>query len=241
MAAVAHPLPDVPTPDGTRSLWLRWRGGQEAARDEIARLHAPWVRGVARSVFLRVRGRGDDWQDCLQNAMLGMLEAMRTFDVERSVPFEAFARPRIRGAVFDGLRHLRSVQATPSPWIEERLASCMDADEEMDPVDRLIAVLSGMAIGHGLALYGDGSEPGRVPGPYESAVRSQLGERLSTQLRRLGERERIVIEWHYLRHLSFAHIAEVLSLSKGRVSQLHRQALDRLRERMTHDRWQQSL
>lgn len=222
------------------SLWHGWRAGQEAAREEIVRIHAPWVRTVARRVFLKVRGRGDDWPDYVQNAMLGMLEAMNTFDVDRGVPFEAFARRRVRGAVFDGLRELRSLPSASGFLVEERLASLMEDDGE-DAVGRLVAVVSGLAMGFGLTLHAESDALPQQVGPYESAVRSQLGERLSSQLRRLGERERLVIEWHYLRHLSFVHIAEVLGLTKGRVSQLHRQALDRLRERMVHDRWQQSL
>lgn len=226
--------------DATASLWHRWHAGQEAARDEIARLYAPWVRGVARRVFLKVRGRGDDWQDYVQNATLGMLDAMRTFDVDRGVPFEAFARPRVRGAVFDGLRELRTFPSANALLAEESISSLAD-DEDGDAVDRLIAVVSGLALGHGLAMHAEFSASQHAAGPYENAVRSQLGERLSMHLRRLGERERLVIEWHYLQHLSFVHIANVLGLTKGRVSQIHRQALGRLRERLMHDRWQQSL
>jgi RNA polymerase sigma factor for flagellar operon FliA len=192
-------------------------------------------------VFLKVRGRGDDWQDFVQNATLGMLDAMRTFDVERGVPFEAFARPRVRGAVFDGLRELRTFPSTHALLAEETVSSLSEDEDGGDAVDRLIAVVSGLAIGHGLAAQAELSASQHDAGPYENAVRSQLGERLSMQLRRLGERERLVIEWHYLQHLSFVHIADVLGLTKGRVSQLHRQALARLRERLTHDRWQQSL
>lgn len=240
MAAAVHTAMDASAAETVGALWRRWRSGQDAARGELARFYAPWVRTVARLVFLRVRGRGDDWQDYVQNAMLGMLDAMRTFDVERGVPFEAFARPRVRGAVFDGLRELRALPSANTLLAGESFASLAEEDDG-DPVDRLIAVVSGLAIGHGLTIHAELAVPHGDPGPYESAVRSQLGERLSAQLRRLGERERMVLEWHYLQHLSFVHIADVLGLTKGRVSQLHRQGLERLRERMSHDRWQQSL
>lgn len=240
MVMVAERMPDRRSIDAMTSLWRRWRDGHEAARDEIARVYAPWVRSVARRVFLRVRGRGDDWHDYVQNAMLGMLDAMRTFDVDRGIPFEAFASPRVRGAVFDGLRDLNSLPVAGTTPLDERLSS-LDDDDSMDAVDRLIAVISGLAVGHGLAVHADFGGDGQEASPYESAVRSQLGERLSAHLRRLGERERQVLEWHYLQHLSFVHIADTLGLTKGRISQIHRQALQRMRECMVREQWQQSL
>jgi RNA polymerase sigma factor for flagellar operon FliA len=242
MVIAASSTPDVDLPEAVTAIWRQCRDGHQQVRAELARRYAPWVRMVARSVFLRVRGRSDDWPDYVQNAMLGMLEAMNSFDVERGVPFEAFARPRVRGAVFNGLRALRTlpVALETSRISDEAIASVLEEDEP-DPVERLIAVVSGLALGHGLALHADMVVNAEPVGPYDAAVRSQLGERLSKHLKRLGERERLVLEWHYLQHLPFVHVADVLGISRGRVSQLHRQALLRLRERMIHDQWQQSL
>jgi len=242
MVTAAPSISEVELPEAAAAVWRRCREGWEQGRAELARRYAPWVRSVARSVFLRVRGRSDDWPDYVQNAMLGMLEAMNSFDVERGVPFEAYARPRVRGAVFNGLRALRTLPSElgAARLSEESVASLLEDDHD-DPVERLIAVVSGLALGHGLSLHGDMAAMVEPAGPYDAAVRSQLGERLSKHLKRLSERERLVLEWHYLQHLSFAHVADALGISRGRVSQLHRQALLRLRERMMHDQWQQSL
>lgn len=233
---------ELDTDDPVTSMWLRWCAGQTSVRDDIARHYAVWVRSVARSVFMRVRGRGDDWPDYVQNATLGMLEAMKGFDVTRGLPFEAYARARVRGAVFNGLRALKLVSVTTqSAGSSNDAIDSLFEEDDVDPVDRLIAVVTGLALGHGLSIHADWTAAAAVPGPYEAAVRSQLGERLSKHLRRLAERERQVLEWHYLQHLPFVQIADVMGVSKGRISQLHRQALQRLRERMMHDRWRQSL
>jgi RNA polymerase sigma factor for flagellar operon FliA len=222
------------------ALWARWRSGDPRAGDHLVRHYAPWVRRVARSVFVRVRGRGDDWPDYVQNATVGMLEALRAFDVERGVPFELFAGPRVRGAVFNGLRDLRSTGAGPSGTASFEAVESLRDTEDADPVDRFIAMVSSLAAGHVMGLYAE-HEPADEAGPYHVVVRSQLGERLSRQLRRLGERERTVLEWHYIQHLSFVQIAETLGVTKGRVSQLHRQALARMREWLGHDQWQHAL
>lgn len=49
----------------------------------------------------------------------------------------------------------------------------------------------------------------------------------------LTDRERAVMESHYFQHESFDVIAQNISLTKGRVSQLHRQALSKLRQALT--------
>jgi RNA polymerase sigma factor for flagellar operon FliA len=46
---------------------------------------------------------------------------------------------------------------------------------------------------------------------------------------RLPDKERTVIEWHYVEGKKFECLAEKLGLSKGRISQLHAQALLRMR------------
>ncbi|NJL18613.1 MAG: hypothetical protein HC938_17105, partial [Nitrospira sp.] len=47
-----------------------------------------------------------DKADYVQNASIGLLEAISRFEPERGIPFAAFALPRVRGAVLNGLRTL---------------------------------------------------------------------------------------------------------------------------------------
>jgi RNA polymerase sigma factor for flagellar operon FliA len=57
----------------------------------------------------------------------------------------------------------------------------------------------------------------------------QARERMLGAVRALPDRERQVIVLHYLHGLTFEHIGAVLELTKGRISQLHREALLMLR------------
>lgn len=234
------PAMDVPV-EPVASIWARWQEGDARAGDELVRHYSPWVRRVARGVFVRVRGRGDDWPDYVQNATIGLLEALRGFNPERGVPFEIFAGARVRGAVFNGLRALRFVGAGPTRASSpDAIDSLRAEDGGTDPVARFVAMVAGLATGHLISLSAE-LEPTDETSPYHVVVRSQLGERLSRLMRRLGERERIVLERHYIQHLPFVQIAEMMGLTKGRVSQLHRQALDRMRDWLRHDQWQQTL
>lgn len=229
-------------PAQEHELWARWRiHGDEQARNTLVLQYSAWARKLARDIFMRVRGHGADWPDYVQNASVGMLEAMSSFDPHRGVPFEAYARQRVRGAVFNGLRALLAASSMKAGGDAfERGASLLE-DSEADPVERLVSIVSGLGIGYMLSSQPEHDVHAVSPTPYDEAVRSQLRERLAALLALLPERERLVLQLHYLQHMAFVEIAEALALTKGRISQLHRQGLERLRSRMLDERWQVAL
>jgi len=220
--------------DDRAALWQRWQEKRDPKdRDALALRYAPWARRIARDVFMRCRARSSEWPDYVQNASVGLLEALDGFDEQRGVPFEGYARLRVRGAVFNGLRDLMTHSASPARLglDRERVDSLLD-DDSGDPVEALIAVVSGLATGY---LLGSSAKPEAPQGPatpYDEAVRSQLGTTMTTMMSRLPARERDVLTLHYLNHMAFSQVADALGVTKGRISQLHRQALGRLRSFM---------
>jgi RNA polymerase sigma factor for flagellar operon FliA len=73
-------------------------------------------------------------------------------------------------------------------------------------------------------------EPARDLPFYRSVELRELRERLLELVRQLPPQERRVIQGHYLQEQPFDAIAGGMGLSKGRISQLHRSALQHLRE-----------
>jgi len=69
--------------------------------------------------------------------------------------------------------------------------------------------------------------------PYHEYAFTQLKENLVNQMESLPERHNKVIRYHYLGHLSFEKVGEVLGLTKGRISQLHKEAIFMLRDSCT--------
>lgn len=221
--------------------WQRWREQREPRdRNVLVLRYVPWARRVARDVFMRCRGRSDDWPDYVQNATVGLIEAIGAYDERRGVPFEAFARLRVRGAVFNGLRALMSHSGgtTRDGLDTERTDSLLD-DESRDPVEVLIAVVSGLAAGHVLGTMAAPEPPAGPPTPYDEAVRSELSGKMAAMLARLPAREKEVLTLHYLNHLAFHQVATALGVTRGRISQLHRQALNRLRSFMLERHFKQ--
>lgn len=60
--------------------------------------------GLVRSVALRFRDRGTDLEDLIQIGIIGMMKAIRSFDMERDTAFSTYAVPLIIGEI---RRHLR--------------------------------------------------------------------------------------------------------------------------------------
>lgn len=213
-------------PVAETELWQQYRRSADiAVRDRLFHLYMPWAAAVGRNVYRRVSVYSLDCNDFVQNAELGMLDAMTRFDPERGVDFRAFAKPRVRGAVFNGLRALlreRGV-STDDARYAERLSHLHRGDD--DPFDGVVDAIIGLGIGYLL----DHAAGERGDDAYAYVKRSQIDSRLSAAVNRLPERLRRIVVAHYFEHIPFTAIAQDMQLTKGRVSQLHHEALTRLR------------
>jgi RNA polymerase sigma factor for flagellar operon FliA len=74
-----------------------------------------------------------------------------------------------------------------------------------------------------------GEEQQAPDNAYSRTEMRQFKERLRQLVEELPEQERTVIYGHYLQQQPFEQMAQRLSLSKGRVSQIHASGLTRLR------------
>jgi RNA polymerase sigma factor for flagellar operon FliA len=174
-----------------------------------------------------------DWSDFAQNATVGLLEAMSRFDPERGLDFMAYAKLRVQGAVFNGVRVFmtgvdRGARAHRSQDRLDHLAG--DEPEGGDLLSAFIETVTGL--GAGLLL--EHASPMTAEGLQREMENQELGLLLAQALQRLPERERLVLTAHYINQVPFNVVAEQIGLTKGRISQIHRSALGNLR-RLLHD------
>lgn len=223
------------------SLWRRLRFERELrCREQIFTRY----RGLARSIAVRqLRGRprnGIEQGDMEQFAYEGLLHAIDRFDPLRGIPFGAFARRRIIGSIADGASQMNEADAQYSyrRRVENERARSVAADSA-DPLRALAQLATGLAIGlmlEGTNLVGGEHGADLRPNAYESLAWRELQALLVREIARLPDRESVIVRQHYENGVSFTHIAQLLGLSKGRVSQLHASALAKLRMRMRHKR-----
>ncbi|WP_157215370.1 sigma-70 family RNA polymerase sigma factor [Flavisphingomonas formosensis] len=225
------------------SLWLACRAGSQAARERLFERHHGFALAIARRHH-RLRDRGDlDLADLRQWAYSGLLEAIDRFDPDHGTPFRGYATRRISGSILNGINQMSEVReqiASRAQAERDRLHSLAPSTppRAKDAIIELAELIGSLAIGfmlEGTSLYVDdeAGQPAPQPSAYDSAEWRELIGRLHAELAALPERERMILRHHYLSGVGFEQIADLLGLSKGRISQLHRAALVRLRQRLT--------
>lgn len=216
-------------------LWLRYKSaGDHGARDVLFLQYAPWATAIARSVHRRIRVYQADRDDFVQNATIGLLEAMSRYDPARGIAFRHYAQPRIRGAVFNGLRAIvgERPSAADSARFAARLGILRQAgDAEGSGFDTVVDAIVGLGIGYLLDEVGQ-SGYGRNSDAFSHAEASEMQARLQAAVSALPDRLKLIVQSHYFQYVPFKDIASQLGITKGRVSQLHRAALDKLRDAM---------
>jgi RNA polymerase sigma factor for flagellar operon FliA len=212
-------------------LWQRYRqNGDQDARDCLFLLHASWATSIARGVHQRVRSYQVDREDFIQNATIGLLEAMSGYDPDRGIPFRGYAQARVRGAVFNGLRAIVGERSTASDEtrFSERFRSLQDEQEEGSAFERIVDSIVNLGIGYFLDEAA-GHDRGQTSDCLAYAQNSELESRLLFAVAILPHRLKLIIQSHYFHHVPFWRLATQFGLTKGRISQLHKSALNRLR------------
>lgn len=219
------------------SLWRRARFENDLrARQRLFERYLVLARAIAGRLFRQRGAYRVERGDFNQFACEGLLHAIDRYDPLRGVPFGAFARRRIVGNIADGVATMSEIDAQLSfrhRVEQERLRSL--ATGAADPIAALSELVVGLALG--LMLEGTGivAEPGaadRRPDAYDTLAWRETQAILKQEVARLPDPEGMVVRQHYDHGLPFAQIAHLLEVSRGRVSQLHRAALDRLRKRL---------
>ena len=225
-------------------LWRVLReAGSTSARERLFTAYLPFARALAGRQF-RSRSGGDvEYDDLLQLACAGLLEAIDRFDSTLGVPFKAFAVRRINGSMIDGIAKMNEVREQISfrnRVQRDRLRSLASDEAGPVPRDRAMETLVDMAVGlalgfmlEGTMLYHKESDPGIATTAYDSLAWKELVQRAAGEIARLPERDRRIIELHYQEEVTFEQIAALFGLTKGRISQLHKAAMLLLRKRLS--------
>jgi len=245
----------VPEDADLQMQWTRWLNRRNmAARDHLIVHYSPLVKFVAGRVGAGLPSSVDPG-DLVSSGVFGLIDAIERFDPERGVKFETFAVPRIRGAVYDGLRKLdwvprsirsraRSVEKSISEL--EHKAGRAPTDEELaahlhistDELTRWLAAIASTTVGPLDRAIAAGSEPAALEGPGSGSPAAvvedrELGQIMRAEIKKLPDREKLVLSLYYDEGLTLAEIGQVLGVTESRVSQIHTKSVLHLRARLS--------
>ena len=232
----------------------------EAARptrkdaDALVRNHADLVRRIAYHLCSRLPP-SVEVDDLIQAGMIGLLEAADQFRDGKGATFETYAGIRIRGAMLDSLRSLDWTPRSVHRRARELALAIRDIERETGAEAEPVAVAAKMGItlddyhkivqdaaGCHLASLEDieGLEPGdERMDPFRSVADVRFRAALAEAIDGLPEREKLVMSLYYQDELNLKEIGVVLGVTESRVSQLHGQAISRLKARLSG--WKGSL
>lgn len=231
------------------SGYAAYQSVQRGSRDELVTRHAAMVKKIAYHVAGRLPANVEV-DDLVQAGMMGLLEAASHFEEGKGASFETFASIRIRGAMLDQVRRegwaprvlgkrLREVSQAISR-VEQRTrreASSAEVSQElgmsMDEYSALMRDGSSLYMASLDQLTEEGfdaaAEDEKQDNPLAALLQQGFTDSLAEHIRQLPEREQLVLALYYDKGLNLKEIGEVLSVSESRVSQIHSQAVVRLR------------
>ncbi|MBS1677142.1 MAG: SigB/SigF/SigG family RNA polymerase sigma factor [Actinobacteria bacterium] len=234
-------------------LWRRLRDqGDTAAREELVRRYLPFAKNLA----LRYRGASESFDDLLQVANLGLVNAVDRFDPARGTPFAAFASPTILGEL---KRHFRDrVWTVRVPrGLHDRMAEVEKATAELtvelqrspsvneiatkleiSPAD-VLEVLEANHNRRPLSLDRPvGGEEDESPASEwvggEDEGYELIDDKLALEgvLPQLDDRERLILRLRFVEDMTQSQIAEQIGHSQMHVSRILRRTLERIREQV---------
>ena len=227
--------------------------------DADVREHLPLVRQVVQRMLAR-KPPEISTEDLISWGTMGLLDAIQKYDQAREASFSTYAQYRIRGSILDYLRRCdwvpRSVRQRANDIeaatadLENRLGRRPRSDEVADALGLSLqeysetladcvsaSLVSAAELGHGrgeeaLSLDHVFADE-RATGPTSIVLRKQRLSLLARAIERLPEKERIAVSLYYFEGLTMREVADALDLTEGRISQLHGQAMSRLRVALT--------
>ncbi|MGE0713641.1 MAG: FliA/WhiG family RNA polymerase sigma factor [Planctomycetota bacterium] len=240
-------------------LWRRYQADpSDAVRNELVEHYLPIVRYTAERLAASLP-QSVDLDDLMSAGLFGLIEAIKSFDLDRGVKFKTYASWRVRGAILDDLRandwvpRLVRTKATQldrmvqdaeaklgRPATDLELASMMGMSlKELDELVRDASATSICYLSDTANDTQDGAPRGDLiedPEQFDPIEDLQRKDVMEVITRELQLRERLILILYYFEELTMKEIGLTLGLSESRVCQLHGRIVNRLRGRLERRR-----
>ncbi|MEY3743512.1 MAG: hypothetical protein RLZZ541_567 [Pseudomonadota bacterium] len=235
--------------------------GKKDQKDELLNKHAVLVKKLAYQLKAKLPP-SVELDDLIQAGMMGLLDAVNRYEDTHGAVFETYAAQRIRGSMLDELRsadwlprsvrkNMRDVEIAISQLEQElgKPPTESDVAKKLQLTLENYYVMLGDCSGHQLVYYedfhdADNSEhfldrfqTDHSSDPIKGLLESDFRDALIDAIDALPEREKILMSLYYEQELNLKEIGAVMSVSESRISQLHSQAVARLRANLKEKSW----
>ncbi|BBI98750.1 RNA polymerase sigma factor FliA [Ferrigenium kumadai] len=224
-------------------------------KEQCLRDYAPLVKRIAHQMMVKLP-YSVQIDDIIQAGMMGLLDAASRYDEFHGAQFETYATQRIRGAMLDELREadwlprslrrdMRRIEAAISR-LQQKLGRSPNETEIAKELDMPLAEYQQLlqeSRGAQLVYYEDFHDEDHDDfferfefdsdaDPLALLADERFRVELIRAIENLPERERMLMGMIYEQEMNLREVGAVFGVSESRVSQLHSQAVARLRSWM---------
>ncbi len=221
-----------------------------AIREELVLRHVSLIHYVLGRLGVS-SDIGMDYEDLVHQGLLGLIDAVDRYNPGFGTQFSTYATVRIRGKVLDYLRSIdwlsrtarhrsKSIQKaiqtlttqTNVPPNEQQISEYLGID--LDKVhqglldsNKIIVSLDALVNNDEdseTSLY-DTLADDNQEDPAEIASENDLKTQMVGCLKKLSERDQLVLSLYYFEELTLKEIGKVLEVSESRACQIHSQAI----------------
>ncbi len=242
-----------------RAIQFENQGARQLSLEERQKLieeYTVLIRFIAKKISVRLPAN-IDLEDLVSSGVIGLMDAIKKYDPSRDNKFKTYAEFRIRGSILDELRAQdwvpRSIRDKSK--MLERATSNLEAELGRAPTDIEISERLGLTISEYHNLVNQ-VRPVNVISIDEASTFSSVDRKsflnllqgdsdpftyldvksIRTAIKKviesLPERQRIVLSLYYYEGFNLRKIGAILNVTESRVSQLHAQALKRLKVKL---------
>ena len=224
-------------------------------RNQIIEEYLPMIQCVARRISSRLPAHIQH-NDLISSGVFGLMDAIKKYDPERNNKFKTYAEFRVRGAILDALR---SQDWTPRSIRDkakkiEKTVKRLEQNLSRHPTEIEIAQalnisledyhialgqtkeVNIISIDEGAVFEHDKSLMMKMLEESDSSLmwlnRKDIHQIIIDAIKELPERQRIVLSLYYYEEFNLRKIGEILKVTESRVSQLHTQAIEKLKNKL---------
>jgi len=221
-------------------------------KDQCLREYSHLVKRLAHQMMAKLPS-SVQIDDIIQAGMIGLLDAAGRYSEFHGAQFETYATQRIRGAMLDELREadwlprslrrdMRRIETSVNrlqqklgrPPGESEIAA--DMGVSLAEYQQMLQASRGAQLMYYEDFHGEDEEDfferfelEEGSSPLDLLEDERFKAELARAIESLPERERMLMGMIYEQEMNLREIGEVLGVSESRVSQLHSQAVARLR------------
>lgn len=226
-------------------------------RDQLIMDYSPLIRFVAQRIASRLPSN-IDIEDLISSGVIGLMDAIDKYDPSRDNKFKTYAEFRIRGAILDELRSQdwvpRSVRDKAKRL--DRMSADLEQKFGRKPTDDELSQALGMPIEEffemnakvkGVQLLSiddfggtngnterrsllESLENPNSKNPFAQLRNASARDILRKHIEELPEKQKLVLQLYYFEDLNLKEIGRILEVTESRVSQLHTQAIEKLKK-----------